>query len=47
MDAFPTVVATALRFTKAWRPYQQRVLDAFDQVASDRRIHVVAASGSG
>lgn len=36
-----------LQFRHAWRPYQQRVLDAIDQHFRDRKLHVVAAPGSG
>ncbi|MBK6802708.1 MAG: DEAD/DEAH box helicase family protein [Novosphingobium sp.] len=36
-----------MRFSGAWRDYQQRVLDEFADHAADRRIHVVAAPGSG
>lgn len=34
-------------FTGTWRDYQQRVLDEFTQHTSDRRLHLVAAPGSG
>lgn len=47
MDASAAAITGALRFTKPWRPYQQRVLDALERVAADGRIHVVAAPGSG
>lgn len=36
-----------LAFTGTWRDYQQRVLDEFAQHADDRRLHLVAAPGSG
>lgn len=36
-----------LRFKKTWRPYQARVLSEFDAHVEDRRVHVVAAPGSG
>ena len=36
-----------MRFAFSWRPYQQRVLDALDSHLADRRLHVVAAPGSG
>ena len=35
------------RFRWPWRPYQQRVLDAAERHAADRRIHIVAAPGAG
>ncbi len=31
----------------AWRPYQQRVLDAVEHHLGDDRLHIVAAPGSG
>lgn len=37
----------ALRFQSPWRPYQQRVLGASTGLLTDRRLHVVAAPGSG
>lgn len=37
----------ALQFRMPWRPYQQRVLDASTALLADRRLHVVAAPGSG
>jgi superfamily II DNA or RNA helicase len=36
-----------LAFTGTWRDYQQRVLDEFVPHAGDRRLHLVAAPGSG
>ena len=36
-----------LHFHGTWRTYQQRVLDRFDKYSDDRKIHVVAAPGSG
>lgn len=36
-----------LAFSGTWRDYQQRVLDEFAQHAGDRRLHLVAAPGSG
>lgn len=36
-----------LQFTGEWRSYQQRVLDEFDHLSADDRVHVVAAPGSG
>lgn len=36
-----------LHFHGTWRTYQQRVLDRFDKYGSDKKIHVVAAPGSG
>ncbi len=41
------VPTAAMRFVWPWRPYQQRVLDALDQHLADRRLHIVAAPGSG
>ncbi|HEY3517038.1 MAG TPA: DEAD/DEAH box helicase family protein, partial [Gammaproteobacteria bacterium] len=37
----------ALKFRRTWRPYQERVLDTADLHLADRRLHVVAAPGSG
>ena len=36
-----------LHFHGTWRTYQQRVLDRFDKYSDDKKIHVVAAPGSG
>ena len=36
-----------MQFTGQWREYQQRVLDEFAALNADRRVHVVAAPGSG
>ena len=36
-----------LCFKGTWRVYQQRVLDRYDQYVQDRKIHIVAAPGSG
>lgn len=36
-----------LNFKGTWRIYQQRVLDRYDQYVQDRKIHIVAAPGSG
>lgn len=36
-----------LSFKGTWRIYQQRVLDRYDQYVQDRKIHIVAAPGSG
>jgi superfamily II DNA or RNA helicase len=36
-----------MQFRWAWRPYQQRVLDALQQHLADQKLHVVAAPGSG
>lgn len=38
---------TRMRFSGQWRDYQQRVLDEFAALNVDRRVHVVAAPGSG
>lgn len=43
----PPALLGRMRFSGAWRDYQQRVLDEFAQHAADQRIHVVAAPGSG
>lgn len=36
-----------LHFKGTWRSYQQRVLDKYDHYSQDRKIHIVAAPGSG
>ncbi|MBS6396984.1 MAG: DEAD/DEAH box helicase family protein [Clostridiales bacterium] len=36
-----------LEFQGTWRTYQQRVLDRSEKYLSDKRIHIVAAPGSG
>jgi len=36
-----------LRFTGAWRAYQARILGDVDACLEDKRLHVVAAPGSG
>jgi len=36
-----------LQFQGAWRPYQARILDRLTEYISDRRLHLVAAPGSG
>jgi hypothetical protein len=36
-----------MAFSGCWRDYQRRVLEEFDQHAGDRRLHLVAAPGSG
>lgn len=46
-EAPPPALLGRMRFSGAWRDYQQRVLDEFAQHAADQRIHVVAAPGSG
>lgn len=36
-----------LKFKGTWRTYQKRVLDNYERYNQDRKIHVVAAPGSG
>ena len=36
-----------LKFDGQWRSYQKRVLDRADNYLKDKRIHIVAAPGSG
>jgi superfamily II DNA or RNA helicase len=38
---------TRMRFSGRWRDYQRRVLDELESALSDRRLHLVAAPGSG
>lgn len=37
----------SFKFQGVWRPYQQRVLDSLRNYMDNRKIHVVAAPGSG
>ncbi len=37
----------ALRFKGVFRPYQQRVIDRFQEYIKDNKFHIVAAPGSG
>jgi superfamily II DNA or RNA helicase len=41
--SFPEYV----QFQKTWRPYQARILDRLTEYIGDRRLHLVAAPGSG
>jgi superfamily II DNA or RNA helicase len=43
MAVFPDTIC----FRGKWRPYQQRVLDNLSACLDDRKIHLVAAPGSG
>lgn len=45
--AKPLAMLSQLKFSGRWRDYQQRILDEFDVLMSDKRVHVVAAPGSG
>lgn len=40
-------IRNLLRFDGQWRSYQKRVLDRADNYLKDKRIHIVAAPGSG
>lgn len=42
-NAFPNEMA----FQRTWRTYQSRLLDRLDSYLDDKRLHVVAAPGSG
>lgn len=46
MRSAPSIIAR-MQFNGRWRDYQQRVLDELDALISDKRLHVVAAPGSG
>ena len=52
-DRFPTSSerqpepADSLCFRWPWRPYQERVLRSLQEQLTDRRVHIVAAPGSG
>src|SRR6202021_3204462 len=43
MQRFPDVMP----FPKTWRPYQSRLLGHLDGYLQNRRLHLVAAPGSG
>ncbi len=43
MSCFPN----SFQFRHRWRPYQQRVLDAFDLHLTDGHFHIAAAPGAG
>ena len=40
-------IREALHFNGTWRTYQKRVLDRADHYLKDKRVHIVAAPGSG
>lgn len=41
------MIKDCLAFSGTWRSYQKRVLDRADKYMADKRIHIVAAPGSG
>jgi len=41
------MIQTFLEFKGTWRSYQQKVIDHFDNYNQDKKIHIVAAPGSG
>lgn len=43
----PECLLARMQFSGVWRDYQRRVLEEFDSLIIDRRVHVVAAPGSG
>lgn len=45
--AEPKTLFARMRFSGRWRDYQERVLAEFETLLADRRVHVVAAPGSG
>ncbi len=47
MSAITTPIKMLLKFDGQWRTYQKRVLDRADNYLKDKRIHIVAAPGSG
>lgn len=47
MSAITTPIKMLLKFDGQWRSYQKRVLDRADNYLKDKRIHIVAAPGSG
>ena len=47
VQQFICLLEQILHFKGTWRSYQQRVLDKYDRYSQDRKIHIVAAPGSG
>lgn len=47
MAAPETQPQPSWHFAGTFRPYQQRILERFDDLKQDHRIHIVAAPGSG
>lgn len=47
MSAITTPIKMLLKFDGQWRTYQKRVLDRADNYLKDKRMHIVAAPGSG
>ena len=47
MAAPETQPQPSWRFAGTFRPYQQRILERFDDLKQNHRIHIVAAPGSG
>jgi len=43
----PENLLARMRFSGTWRDYQSRVLNEFETLMIDRRVHAVAAPGSG
>ncbi len=43
----PNCFPTTVKFKGEWRPYQARVLAQLNEHLDDRRLHVIAAPGSG
>jgi superfamily II DNA or RNA helicase len=41
------VFSEKIKFKGTWRPYQKRVLDNLNNCLDDRKVHIVAAPGSG
>ena len=38
---------SSIKFKYSWRPYQDRVLKQVEKYIKDKRVHIVAAPGSG
>ena len=36
-----------IKFKYPWRPYQQKVLNQVEKYIEDKKVHIVAAPGSG
>ena len=37
----------SIKFKYPWRPYQEKVLEEVNSLIKDKKIHIVAAPGSG
>ena len=42
-----TIFDDSIKFKYPWRPYQEKILKEMEQYINDKKIHIVAAPGSG